>query len=271
MNKAKNNKHNISPRHIWEEIKSLILIVLFALSIRVLIFEPFYIPSPSMKTTLVEGDYVFSTKYSYGYSRHSFIISTNLFSGRVLESLPERGDIVIFRPPHDMNTRYIKRLIGLPGEKIELKGGVVYVNDIPLKRELVSTYEESGTIFEEYKEILPSNYAYQTRYIKQLPLEGMNIRDLRRANNIGPFFIPDGHYFFLGDNRDQSGDSRFQMGVVPFENFISKAQFVFFSFEEKLLLDNSFSLEQITQIWKWIRSFKSERFFAPIRLSGIPN
>jgi signal peptidase I len=245
----------------WQEVRSLFYLILLALCIRVLIFEPFHIPSGSMRNTLVEGDYVFSTKYDYGYSKHSFMISMNLFSGRVLSSEPERGDVIIFRPPHNMGLRYIKRLIGLPGEKIELKNGVVFVNDIPLKREFVRSYSEDEYFFDEFFEILPSGKRYKVKQIKMINLPNYAISDLTSSNNFGPFFIPEGQYFFLGDNRDQSADSRFALGSVPFENFISKARFVLFSFKENLFLDNPISLDQFSQIWKWIRSFKTERFF----------
>ncbi|MDX2050545.1 MAG: signal peptidase I [Rickettsiaceae bacterium] len=242
------------------EVKSLIYIIILALSIRILVFEPFYIPSDSMKKTLINGDYIFSTKYSYGYSRHSFIISTNLFSGRFLEAPPKRGDVIIFRPPHQMHERYIKRLVGLPGEKIEIKNSIIYINDIQVQTNIIRTYEENGVIFDEYKETLSNGVSYFTRHIRESE-HASNLDHLYVSKNSGPFFIPEGHYFFLGDNRDQSGDSRFELGFVPFENFISKARFVFFSFGEPLILDNPLAFEQITQVWKWISSFKYQRFF----------
>jgi signal peptidase I len=247
--------------NFWEEFRSLFYLVLLALSIRILIFEPFHIPSGSMKNTLIEGDYVFSTKYDYGYSRHSFIISTNFFSGRILDSEPERGDVIIFRPPHNMDMRYIKRLVGMPGEKIELKNGLVYINDKPIQRESIGSQSEGELTFEEFYEILPSGKKYKIKQIKQLNLPNQAISELNSANNFGPFFVPEGQYFFLGDNRDQSGDSRFALGAVPFENFISKARFVFFSFEENLFLENPLSFDQIFQVWRWMRSFRAERFF----------
>ncbi len=260
----RNNKIHHNTNSIYEafkEIKSLGVVIIIALCIRIFIFEPFYVPTGSMRKTIIEGDYVFSTKYSYGYSKHSFIMSTNLFSGRILDAQPKRGDVIIFRPPHMMQERYIKRLIGLPGEKIELKNGIVYINDMPINREYVRSYSERGRIFDEYNEIVESGTKYQTRYIKQFSSEVESSPELARANNIGPFFIPEDHYFFLGDNRDESGDSRFQLGFVPFENFIGKAQFIFFSFDQRLLLDNPLSFDQIIQVWRWITSFRSCRFF----------
>ncbi|MDX1916987.1 MAG: signal peptidase I [Rickettsiaceae bacterium] len=253
---------NVSAKDAWQEIKSFIILIFLALCIRALVFEPFYIPSGSMKNTLIEGDYVFATKYSYGYSKYSFIIETNLFNGRFFAQKPSRGDVVILRVPGDIHPRFIKRLIGLPGEKIELKNGAVYINDKPIERQSKRSYMDNGIVFEEYQEILENGVKYNTRYIKQFPAEGKIIPELTYANNIGPFYVPDGHYFFLGDNRDESGDSRFQLGFVPFENFIAKAQFVFFSFGELLVLDNFLSLEQINHIYKWATSFEYKRFFA---------
>lgn len=252
---------NLVSTSFWQELKSLCLLILLALSIRVLVFEPFHIPSGSMRNTLIEGDYIFSTKYDYGYSRHSFVISTSFFSGRIWGGLPKRGDVVIFRPPHMMETRYIKRLVALPGEKVELKDGIVYINDKALKREHIKSYVENGINFEDYHEILPDGKKYVVRQIKNQNLEAGPAGDLRKVNNFGPIIIPNDHYFFLGDNRDQSGDSRFILGTVPFENFISKARFVLCSFGENLFLENPFALAQFTQIWKWLTSFKTERFF----------
>lgn len=244
----------------WQEVKSFTYIILFALCIRVFIFEPFHIPSGSMRKTLIEGDYVFSTKYNYGYSKHSFLISPNIFSGRIFSSQPNRGDVIIFRPPHMMEIRYIKRLIGLPGDKIEIKDSIVYINDKELKREFKKEYIEDGIGFKDYTEELPSGYKYNVRYIDPQKAPAIYANHLRRANNAGPFYVPADHYFFMGDNRDQSGDSRFELGYVPFENFISKTQFVFFSFTENLWLDDWFSFNQVKQFGKWIASFKLGRF-----------
>lgn len=244
---------------VREEVKSFIYLIILALSIRILIFEPFHIPSGSMRKTLIEGDYVFSTKYSYGYSKHSFLVSPNLFSGRILASLPERGDVIIFRPSHRMTDRFIKRLIGLPGDKIELKDGAVYINDNEVKRDLIAEYQEAELTFKEYEETLPEGKKYAVRYIvpQELP---SHIKDyIKQGNNIGPFYVPQDHYFFLGDNRDQSGDSRSELGFVPFENFISKAQFVLFSFEKNLWLDDPLSFDQILQVGRWIASFRLKR------------
>ena len=258
------NPENNNSTVIFEEIKSFLYILLLALCIRILVFEPFYIPSGSMRKTTIEGDYLFTSKYSYGYSKHSFIFSPNIFSGRILSSPPERGDIIIFRPPHQMHERFIKRLIGLPGDKVEIINSIVYVNNEPLHREFKVAYEENGISFNEYKEIASNGKFYTIRQINQDNTLEFSKKILYHANNIGPFFVPQDHYFLMGDNRDQSGDSRFELGYVPFENFISKVQFVFFSFGEKLWLDEMRPYDQLIQIFKWVQSFRFDRFFSKI-------
>lgn len=242
-----------------EEFLSFVYICLLAIAFRVLIFEPFYIPSGSMKPNLTEGDYIVSTKYSYGYSNYSLPFSPNLFEGRILDSLPERGDVIIFRPPNNMEQRYIKRLIGIPGDKIQLIEGVVYINDVPVKRNFIKESQVDGLDFIEYEEILPSGKKFVTKNIKTTPGSYEEKKQII-INNMGPFIVPDAHYFFLGDNRDQSGDSRFELGYVPFQNFIGKAQFIFFSFGEKLWIDSGVS-DQLFQIQKWLLSFKGHRAF----------
>jgi len=262
---TKNDTSKLSKtKAAWQEVRSFTYIILFALCIRIFIFEPFHIPSGSMRKSLIEGDYVFSTKYNYGFSKHSFLVSPNIFSGRIFAKMPERGDIIIFRPPHMMEIRYIKRLVGLPGEKVEIKKGVVYINDIPLKQEFKQEYVEDEMGFKDYTEVLPSGYKYTVRYIDPAKSPALYASHLKRANNAGPFYVPADHFFFMGDNRDQSGDSRFELGYVPFENLISKTQFVFFSFEKNLILDDWFSFKQIKQILEWISSFRFVRFIGKV-------
>jgi len=244
-----------------QEAISFFYILLIALSIRIFIFEPFYIPTGSMRTTILEGDYVFSTKYSYGYSRYSIPFSPGLFSGRVLSTQPQRGDIIIFRPPHEMNERYIKRLIGLPGDKIQLIKGVVYVNEKPIPREFVQNLTVDDFNFKQYREIVSEDKTYLVQQIDNSNVPPIKKAELAFANNIGPVIVPNDHFFFLGDNRDQSGDSRFALGVVPFENLIGKAQFILFSFKEPLWLNKGTIADQIKQIGLWASSVRFERMF----------
>lgn len=252
---------------ILEEAKSLGYIVLIAIIIRTLIVEPFFIPTGSMKDTLLNYDYIFSTKYSYGYSKYSMLfVHPNFWHGRVLEQKPERGDIVIFRPPHKMDLRYIKRLIGLPGDKIQLINDVVYINDIALEHKYIETFtDRNGVSYKRYLEKLPNGLEY---YVLNLVHHKNKLGLSLRYNNTKVFYVPEGHYFFLGDNRDESADSRVDLGFVPFENFIAKAQFIFFSTGELLWLDSPTFIEQIKQVYYWVTSVRFNRLFKTVYSLG---
>ena len=249
--KPSNIKTETRRTTLAEEAKSLLFVAFIAIIIRTLIIEPFFIPSGSMKDTLREGDYVFATKYNYGYSKFSFLFITPEFiTGRMLESKPERGDIIIFKPPHKMDTRFIKRLIGLPGDKIQMVSGILYINDKPIEREFIGkTANENGDEFKKYLEILPNGTKYHAQYALSDKSRGL-------ADNTKAFTVPEGNYFFMGDNRNESDDSRSNLGFVPFENFIAKAQFIFFSTKEWLWIDNSGIIEQLAQVPKWFGSMR---------------
>ena len=181
-------------KNLKSEITSLLLVILFALSIRTFVIELFFVPTPSMQATILANDYIFSTKYSYGFSRYSIPFSPDLFKGRIFASVPERGDIIIMRPPHDMNTRYIKRLIGLPGEKIEIKKDVTYINDIPVERVKVGEYfDETNQEYVKYKETFPNGLSFYTYKLKELDgIAGTGHSDF------GPYIVPKDHFFFMG-------------------------------------------------------------------------
>ena len=253
--KNTNTKHT----SLKDEAKSLLFVAFIAIMIRTLILEPFFIPSRSMSDTLRVGDYVFATKYNYGYSKHSFLFLTPEFMhGRVLESAPERGDIVIFRPPHKMDMRFIKRLIGLPGDKVQMVSGILYINDKAIEREYLGKItDENGAEYKRYLEILPNGVKYYAQYAIALTYRGL-------GDNTPAFNVPEGEYFFMGDNRNESGDSRMELGFVPFENFIAKAQFIFFSTKEWLWLGNSSVTDQIAQVPKWLGSMRWSRFFKSV-------
>ena len=214
--------------------------IIIALLIRTFLFQPFFIPSSSMEPGLLVGDRIFASKYDYGYSRHSFPFSLPIINGRVLESSPKRGDVVIFKPPHTRND-YIKRLIGLPGDKIQLNDGVVFINSIPVDREFVRTDESGANIF---KETMPNGRSYEIRDVGKTP-----------QDNTVEFLVPENHYFFLGDNRDKSSDSRFWESV-PIERIIAKAQIIFFSTK-----DGSWFIE----FWRWPFDIQFERLFKFIK------
>ena len=214
--------------------------IIIALVIRTFLFQPFFIPSSSMEPGLLVGDRIFASKYDFGYSRHSFPFSLPIVKGRIFESSPKRGDVVIFKPPHTRND-YIKRLIGLPGDKIQLNDGVVFINSIPVDREFVRTDESGANIF---KETMPNGRSYEIRDVGKTP-----------QDNTVEFLVPENHYFFLGDNRDKSSDSRFWESV-PIERIIAKAQIIFFSTK-----DGSWFIE----FWRWPFDIQFERLFKLIK------
>ena len=219
---------------------TILYAIIIALLIRTFLFQPFFIPSSSMEPGLIVGDRIFASKYDYGYSRHSFPFSLPLINGRVFESSPKRGDVVIFKPPHTRND-YIKRLIGLPGDKIKLINGTIYINSIPVEREFVRNDDKDIAI---YKETMASGINYETRDLGNKP-----------QDNIEEFIVPENHYFFMGDNRDNSNDSRF-WGPVPTERIVAKAQIIFFSTK-----DGSWFIE----FWRWPFDIQFKRIFKLIK------
>ncbi|SKA36055.1 signal peptidase I [Consotaella salsifontis] len=226
-----------------ETVKVIVQALLLALVIRTFLFQPFSIPSGSMMPTLLVGDYLFVSKWSYGYSHFSLPLSPDLFSGRILASEPERGDIVVFRKPNEVDTDYIKRLIGLPGDRVQMRNGVLYLNDEPVKREPAGMFiADDGTEVQQYRETLPNGVSYIT----------LDLNPNSTADNTREFLVPAGHYFMMGDNRDNSLDSRFDVGYVPFENLVGKARVIFFSIEGD---DSPF------EIWKWPTELRPSRIF----------
>ena len=244
-------------QEIGELAKTAILAVLFALFIRTFFYEPFNIPSGSMKPTLLVGDYLFVSKQSYGLSRFSFPFGIAPIEGRLWEKDPKRGDIVVFKLPSDTGVDYIKRVVGLPGETIQVRYGRLYINgqEVPRDHQGIRQVEDElrGPVrMEEYRETLPGGVVH-TIYE-----EGDN----QPLDNTEVYVVPEGHYFMMGDNRDNSRDSRVmdEVGFVPFENFVGRADHVLFS------TNGSASL---FEIWKWPWAVRADRFFldiAPTRL-----
>jgi signal peptidase I len=220
---------------LLETIKTLVYAGLIALVVRTLAFEPFNIPSGSMIPTLLVGDFLFVSKYSYGYSRFSMPFAPPLFSGRILGAVPHRGDVAVFRYTRDTSTDFVKRVIGLPGDRIQVKAGQLYINGTEVPRTLVGDYEavdENGTRVDtkEYVEALPDGPKHDILKYSDDPRPGECDVD---ANNTDEYVVPKGDLFMMGDNRDNSADSRFMcnLGFVPMENLVGRAQFIFFSFD----------------------------------------
>ncbi len=248
---------------LWETVKVIIQALLIAFVVRTFFFQPFNIPSESMYPTLKVGDYLFVSKLSYGYSRYSFNFSFGAFGktvvnccpfefpGRyVLADTPKRGDVAVFKYPPDTSIDYIKRVIGLPGDRIQMKDGVLYINGEAVKKERIEDYVDSepegpgkGRPVAQFMETLPNGVSYR---VLDLDPEGS-------ADNTQEYVVPEKHYFMMGDNRDNSEDSRYldKVGYVPVENFAGRADIIFFSISRGAA---------IWEIWKWPFEVRWTRF-----------
>lgn len=208
-------------------VKTIIYAVIIALAVRTLAYEPFNIPSGSMKPTLLVGDYLFVSKFTYGYSDYSLGFGTDLglFEDRVFDGEPERGDVIVFRQPTKPTIDFIKRLVGLPGDRIRMVDGVLHVNDVAVRLEQEMSFEDrsctSARAVPSFSETLPGGVRHSV----------LNLTDTGRLDNTPEYVVPEGHYFMMGDNRDSSNDSRAMnvVGFVPKENLIGRAEFLFFS------------------------------------------
>ena len=238
---------------IIENIKTLFYALIIALIIRSFLFQPFYIPSSSMEPNLLIGDRLFVSKYTYGYSKHSFPFSPNFSDKRFLKEKPERGDIIVFKTPADNRTDYIKRLIGLPGDEIQIVEGKLRLNNNEIARNKIEmrTKISCGNEFIDaifYKETLPNKKEYVAAYRKKGTMM-----------NTDKFVVPKEHYFFMGDNRDCSKDSRYlsSVGYVNNINLVGKAQIIF--------LSNDKEKGGFFKFWKWNESIRFNRFFMKIK------
>jgi len=235
-----------------ESLKTIVYAGLIAIGIRTVAFEPFNIPSGSMIPTLLVGDYLFVSKYSYGYSRYSMPFGPDLFEGRIFGRLPERGDVAVFKLPRDTSQDYIKRIIGLPGDRIQVRNGILHVNGQAVKREFLGPYVAEGDgprlTVRLFREILPNGVAHQI--IEQ--------SDDGPLDNTPEFRVPDGYLFAMGDNRDNSLDSRVQnaVGFVPVQNLVGRAEFIFFS------VDGSAAW---WEVWAWPFAIRWGRLLTGVR------
>ena len=228
-----NKKINAS--WIKSNLLTLFYALVIALIIRTFLIQPFFIPSSSMEPNLLVGDRLFASKFDYGYSKHSFPFSLGPISNRIFSNVPDRGDVIIFKPPHT-NLDYIKRLIGLPGDRIEVQNGNLIINSNSLEYENIredSKVLKNGRVIKinVLKETLPNGISYEI----------YNYLDGSPGDNTEEFVVPENHYFFMGDNRDNSNDSRF-WGTVQFNRLVGKAQIIFFSTENG---------STILEFWKW--------------------
>lgn len=238
---------------VGEVARTALIAVILAMIVRTFLFEPFNIPSSSMVPTLLVGDYLFVSKYSYGYSKYSFPFGMGGFEGRIAAKTPNRGDIIVFKLPTNTSIDYIKRVVGMPGDSLQMINGRLYINDDMIPRETVGMveYTKEGGI-----------KGHVTEYIETLP--GGTKHRIYEETDTGPldntekFYVPEGHYFMMGDNRDNSRDSRVQdlVGYVPFENMEGPAKFLFFS------TDGS---AKVYEIWKWPFATRFSRIFSTIQ------
>ena len=244
---------NLDKNFFKENIKIIIYALIIAIFIRSIFFQPFYIPSSSMEPNLLVGDRLFVSKYSYGFSKHSFPFSPNLFKGRILFSEPKRADVVVFKTPADNRTDYIKRLIGLPGDSIQFINGDIYLNNNQILKTKSKKYSKinCGKVtleIDAFEEKLPNSKTYVAVYDKK-----------NTYINSDKFTVPKDHYFFLGDNRDCSKDSRYltSVGYVHKDNLVGKARIIFFS--------SDYKIGSIFKFWKWNKIIRFDRFFKIIK------
>jgi len=238
-------------------ISVFIWALVIALIFRTFLFQPFKIPSKSMMDNLLVGDYLLVSKMSYGYSHHSFPFSPNFFSGRVFESPVARGDVVVFRLPRDPDIYYIKRIVGLPGDTIQMKKSRLYLNGKIVERKRVADFkiiDDYGQekIYPKYQETLPGGKSYATLDTGWYPGG--------QADDTDIFLVPKGHYFAMGDNRDNSKDSRWPksegVGYVPYENIVGKAEVIWVSFDDHA---------RLWEFWKWFPKQRRDRMFTGIK------
>jgi len=232
-----------------ETLRVIIHALILAMIVRIFLFQPFNIPSGSMIPTLLVGDYLFVSKYSYGYSNYSLPFSPDLFSGRIWASPPARGDVAVFKLPRDNSTDYIKRVIGLPGDEVQMVNGVLHINGKPVKRQRVEDFATQDSLGNSrkilrYKETLPNGVSYQV----------LDLVENGFGDNTKVFKVPEAHYFMMGDNRDNSTDSRVAqaVGFVPVENFVGRAEIIFFSAKPGTTW---------WEVWRWPTGIRWSRMF----------
>jgi signal peptidase I len=253
---AAEKKKMTAAEEAWDLAKTIFYAVAIALVLRIIIFQPFNIPSGSMKPNLLVGDFLFVSKPTYGYSRASLVwpLTRLPIEGRLFGHAPKRGDVVVFKNRKDGNKDYIKRVIGLPGDEIQMIGGLLYINGEPVKKEFVGmkTVTDNGYSAEIpfYRETLPNGVTYI--------VEEYN-GDRGPLDDVGPYRVPTDHFFMMGDNRDQSQDSRVtsQVGYVAYDDVVGKAEVLFFSVNGEKT--------RFWEVWKWPFAVRYGRIFHPVK------
>lgn len=241
---------------IFEGVKTIIQALILAMIVKIFLYQPFNIPSGSMKSTLLVGDYLFVSKFSYGYSRYSFPFSPNLFEGRLFGSEPTQGDVAVFRNLKDQGKDYIKRIVGMPGDRVQMTDGVLYINGNAVPKERAGNHLLiddgpggflSQRLVPRYKETLPNGVSYYILDTQIGPLD-----------NTAEYVVPEGHYFMMGDNRDHSQDSRVtsQVGMIPYDQLIGRAEIIFFSADHNL---------RWYKPWTWFLNARWSKIFDLIR------
>lgn len=236
---------------VLDTVKTVVYAIVVAILIRTFLFEPFKIPSASMYPTLYVGDYLFVSKYTYGYSKHSFPMSMPLFKGKIWSDVPERGDVVVFKPAKSEKIDYIKRVIGLPGDKVKLVDGRLYLNGKMVEREQVEDFldrDGKGNLvrYKQYIETLPEGKKHKI----------MEMSDKEVVDNYSEITVPQDMLFVMGDNRDNSEDSRKSVGNVPLENLVGRARVLFFSHNDE---------GAWYKPWTWPKIIRWDRLFNPIK------
>lgn len=235
----------------WENVRTIIYALALAMAVRFTIAQPFRIPSGSMQPTLEVGDYIVVTKWSFGYGRYSFAPLEGLLPhGRLFGRAPERGDVVVFRPVSEPERDFIKRVIGMPGDRVQMIDGRLYINGEAVEREsqgVIDFANADGYVdhIQAYTEILPNGVSYTT----------FDRRENGELDQTRSYVVPEGHYFMMGDDRDQSDDSRRSVGMVPYDNLVGPAQFVIASFD---------GTTSMFRPWTLFTGFRSERFLKPV-------
>ena len=241
---------------LWDTLRTVLYAIIAAMIVRTVALEPFNIPSGSMIPTLLVGDYLFVSKYAYGYSKYSLPWSIDLFSGRLFGSAPERGDVAVFRLPRDNETDYIKRIVGLPGDRLQVKDGLLYVNEVAVERRQIENFTFTDAYgrdrsIPQFTETLDNGVRHNT----------LDANPNGNLDNTKVYTVPEGHYFAMGDNRDNSLDSRIDnaysgVGFIPAENLVGRAEFIFYSTNGGAA---------IWEIWKWGDATRFERLFTAVR------